>query len=124
LPLSFTALAVTLSVQLSPSAKAPDGVMVKLLPLVAWLSGWLPLLAQLSAKAPVESVTLSLKVTLSAAAGFTPVALLDGVVAVMLGGVLALPKLWLRLQAPKVAACAACHVKPAEPLAVPPSCSE
>ena len=63
MPLSVTLVRSTVNVQASPATSAVPVLMVKLVPLMAWLSEMPLLVLQLRSKAPAVSVTGSLNIT-------------------------------------------------------------
>ena len=110
-PLSLTLAAVTVSAQVSLANSAVLVEIVKLAPLVGWVSATAPDWLHCNANAPVASVTDSLKPTARSLAAGTPVAPSAGVVLVTTGRGLGVEKVWLRLQAPKVCVPDACQLK-------------
>src|SRR5688500_5631651 len=110
-PPSVTLDASMVKVQVSPPISVFPVAMVKPVPLAGYVSGTAPDWVHCRAKAPLVSVTASLKVAARSVAAATPVAPSVGEVDTTVGGGFGAGKLWLLLQAPKVCVADARQVK-------------
>ncbi len=117
--------------QASPATRAVLVDSFTVLPLPGQVSGTLPEVPQLRAKAPLARFTVSLNTTSRSAAAGKVLLPCAGVVVVTDGGVFGPPgvpppplKVWLLLQRPKVSPADSAQVKWAYWLPLPVSCSE